>query len=42
MKIYSKLVRDKIPDIIAGDNGKTCVTRVMTDDEYLVSLRCFL
>lgn len=38
MKIYNKLVRDKIPEIIAGDNGKTCVTRIMADDEYLESL----
>ena len=38
MKIYNKLVRDKIPEIIAGNNGKTCVTRIMEDDEYLKSL----
>lgn len=38
MKIYNKLVRDKIPEIIAHDNGKTCVTRIMKDDEYLDSL----
>ena len=38
MKIYNKLVRDKIPEIIANDNGKTCVTRIMEDDEYLDSL----
>ena len=38
MKVYNKLVRDKIPDIIAGDNGKTCVTRIMEDDEYLKAL----
>ncbi len=38
MKIYNKLVRDKIPEIIAGDNGKTCVTRIMEDNEYLESL----
>lgn len=38
MKVYNKLVRDKIPEIIAGDNGKTCVTRIMADDEYLESL----
>ena len=37
MKVYNKLVRDKIPEIIAGDNGKTCVTRIMADDEYLES-----
>lgn len=38
MKIYNKLVRDKIPEIIAGDNGKTCVTRIMEDYEYLETL----
>lgn len=38
MKVYNKLVRDKIPEIIAGDNGKTCVTRIMRDDEYLEGL----
>lgn len=38
MKIYNKLVRDKIPKIIAGDNGKTCITRIMEDKEYLESL----
>lgn len=38
MKVYNKLVRDKIPEIIAADNGKTCATRIMNDDEYLNSL----
>lgn len=38
MKIYNKLVRDKIPTIINADNGKTCITRIMEDDEYLESL----
>ena len=38
MKVYNKLIRDKIPEIIAKDNGKTCVTRIMADDEYLESL----
>ena len=36
MKAYNKLVWDKIQEIIAGDNGDTCVTRIMTD-EYLES-----
>ena len=38
MKIYNKLVRDKIPEIIASNNGKTCVTRIMEDGEYLETL----
>lgn len=38
MKIYNKLVRDKIPEIIAKDNGKTCVTRIMDNEEYLSAL----
>lgn len=38
MKVYNKLVRDKIPEIITSDNGKTCITRIMKDDEYLESL----
>ena len=33
MKVYNELVRDRIPEIIAGDNGKTCVTRIMIDNE---------
>ncbi len=37
MKIYNKLVRDKIPAIIAA-KGNTCQTRIMKDDEYLDSL----
>ena len=37
MKKYNKLVRDKIPDII-NNNGKTCVTRILNDSEYLESL----
>lgn len=37
MKIHNKLVRDKIPDIIAK-SAKTCVTHVLTDDEYLTAL----
>ena len=38
MRVYNKLVRDKIPDIINADNGCQAVTRVMADDEYLDAL----
>ena len=33
----SKLVRDKIPQIIK-EAGKTPITRILTDEEYLVEL----
>lgn len=36
-KIYNKLVRDKIPEIIIN-NGQTPKTRVLSDDEYRASL----
>ena len=35
--IHRKLVRDKIPQIIEG-SGKTCVTRSLSDAEYLAAL----
>ena len=38
MKVYNKLVRDKIPEIIAANDGSTCKTRILNDDEYLDSL----
>ena len=31
---YSKLVRDYVPEIIEA-SGKTCVTEILSDDEYL-------
>lgn len=31
---YSKLVRDRIPEIIKA-SGKTCVMEFLSDDEYL-------
>lgn len=37
MKVYNKLVRDKIPDIIIADNC-TPITRILNDDEYLSEL----
>lgn len=38
---YNKLVRDKIPNIIAGQ-GKPCGIRLMTDAEYLNALNAKL
>jgi predicted house-cleaning noncanonical NTP pyrophosphatase (MazG superfamily) len=37
MKIYNKLVRDKIPAIIAAD-GKKLKTRILNDEEHLRAL----
>ena len=37
MKVYNKLVRDKIPEIISRD-GSRAVTRVLDDGEYLSAL----
>ena len=37
MKIYNKLVRDKIPEIIEN-NGEICSIRIMDEKEYLESL----
>ena len=36
-KIYHKLVRDRIPDTIKAD-GKTCVTEILPDEQYLEML----
>lgn len=33
-KIYHKLVRDRIPEMIEAD-GKTCVCETLSDEEYL-------
>ena len=32
-KTYNKLVRDKIPEIIIGNNGEP-ITRILSDEEY--------
>ena len=34
---HNKLVRDRIPEIIKG-SGKTCVTRLLPQEEYLAAL----
>ena len=36
-KIYNKLVRDLIPDIIE-ESGNECRTRILSDNEYLKML----
>lgn len=37
MKVYNKLVRDKIPEIMIN-NGAKPVTRILNDEEYLTEL----
>lgn len=37
IKIYDKLVRDRIPEFIESD-GKTCVTETLSDARYLEML----
>lgn len=37
MKLYNKLVRDKIPEIIEAD-GKECKTRILSNEEYIAAL----
>lgn len=41
MKIYNKLVRDNIPDIISAQ-GKSCDIRILTDKDYLDALNAKL
>ena len=36
-KIYNKLVRDHIPEIIETD-GKTCITEILSDAHYVEML----
>lgn len=38
MKIYKKLVRDKIPEIIMS-KGDSAITRILSDEEFSESLR---
>lgn len=37
MKIYNKLVRDKIPEII-NSSGKNCNIRTLSQEEYISAL----
>lgn len=37
MKVYNKLVRDKIPDIIEAE-GRSVKTRILNDEEYRAEL----
>ena len=37
VKVYNKLVRDKIPEIIES-NGKTCTVETLTDEKYIAML----
>lgn len=37
MKVYNKLIRDRIPEIIAAQ-GSRCDVKVLTDEEYLQAL----
>lgn len=41
MKVYNKLVRDKIPEIIEAD-GKECKMRILSNDEYIAALEAKL
>lgn len=38
MRVYEKLVRDRIPEIIR-ERGANCETRTLTDAEYRAALR---
>lgn len=38
MRVYNKLVRDKIPEVIMVNEGKRANTRILDDDEYLKEL----
>lgn len=37
MKVYNKLVRDRIPEIINADNRRA-ITRILDNDEYIKEL----
>lgn len=37
VKVYNKLVRDRIPEIIEAD-GNTCTTEILSDKQYIEML----
>lgn len=37
MRTYNKLVRDRIPEIIQ-ESGRTCVTRILSEEAYITAL----
>lgn len=41
MKVYYKLVRDRIPEII-GEQNTACTFKILTDEEYLTALEAKL
>lgn len=41
IKMYNKLVRDRILEIIEAD-GKRCIAEILSDKEYLRLLDCKL
>ncbi len=38
MRVYNKLIRDNIPQIIKENEGKECHVKVLEEDDYLVEL----
>ena len=38
MRLYNKLVRDKIPEVIQENEGKNTKIRILNDEEYLKEL----
>ena len=37
-KVYNKLVRDNIPEIIKENNDGEAITRILSDEEYKKAL----
>ena len=35
---YHKLVRDKIPEIIKLNENRSCITKILDDEEYILEL----